>query len=239
MKHYIEITLIENSDINLFSLWSKVFQQIHLGLVEMQDNQGRVPIGVSFPEYVTGGHSRFPSSHDTHTSLCIEKYSVLGAKCRLFAVDEATLGQFEVTKWLARLSDYVHCTSIRPVPEKVLGYAIYQREQSKTNPERLARRYAKRLAKRFPNGDNLDYASVLNSEVELSFKAAPDAPYEKKLLRYCDMPEKKITTPFIRLRSLSSEQTFCLWIKKTMVPELAGSGFSSYGLSTKTTVPEF
>ena len=50
MKHYIEITLIDNFDINLFSLWSKVFQQIHLGLVEIQDDQGRVSIGLSFPE---------------------------------------------------------------------------------------------------------------------------------------------------------------------------------------------
>ena len=39
MKHYIEITLLPNPDINLLSLWSKVFQQIHLGLVEMQDEQ--------------------------------------------------------------------------------------------------------------------------------------------------------------------------------------------------------
>ncbi|MBE0472372.1 MAG: type I-F CRISPR-associated endoribonuclease Cas6/Csy4, partial [Methyloprofundus sp.] len=37
MKHYIELTLLPNTDINAFTLWSKVYQQIHLGLVEMQD----------------------------------------------------------------------------------------------------------------------------------------------------------------------------------------------------------
>ena len=213
MNYYIEITLIENSDLNLFSLWTKVFQQIHLGLVEMQDNQTRVPIGLSFPDYVTG-----------------EKYSVLGGKLRLFAKDEATLSRFNISKWLSRLSDYVHCTSIRPVPEKLTGYAIYQREQPKTNKERLARRYAKR--------HNVDYETALNGIIDLTAKLTPNADY-KMQFRYCDMPKKIVPTPFIRLKSLSSEQKFCLWIKKTMVAEPSGTTFSSYGLSAVSTVPEF
>ncbi|MCX7102247.1 MAG: type I-F CRISPR-associated endoribonuclease Cas6/Csy4 [Methylobacter sp.] len=194
MKYYIEITLIENSDINLFSLWSKVFQQIHLGLVEMQDEQSRVPIGLSFPEYVTG-----------------EKYSLLGGKLRLLAKDEVTLSQFNATKWLSRLSDYVHCTSIRPVPEKLIGHAIYQREQPKTNKERLTRRYVKRH----------------------------DVDYDSALKCYSKMDQKTISTPFIRLKSLSGGNEFCLWIKKTVATESSGMAFSSYGLSTVSTVPEF
>lgn len=194
MKHYIEITLLENPDINLFSLWSKVFQQIHLGLVEMQDDQGRVPIGLSFPEYITG-----------------EKFSLLGGKLRLLAKDEATLSQFNAAKWLSRLSDYVDYTSIRPVPEKLTGYAIYQREQPKTNKERLARRYAQR--------HNVDY--------------------ETALMCYSKIAQQTITTPFIRLKSLSGDQEFCLWIKKTMVAEASGATFSSYGLSAVSSVPEF
>ncbi len=102
-------------------------QQIQLGLVEMQDDQRRIPIGVSFPEYVTG-----------------EKYSVLVGKLRLLANNEATLDQFNATKRMSRLSDYVYCTGIRPVPEKLIGYVIYQREQLKTSNERLVRGYAKR-----------------------------------------------------------------------------------------------
>jgi CRISPR-associated endonuclease Csy4 len=194
MKHYIEITLLPNPDIHLFGLWTKVFQQIHLGLVEIQDDQGRVPIGVSFPEYVTG-----------------EKYSVLGDKLRVFSDNEATLSQFNATKWLSRLSDYVHCTRIRPVPEKVLGYAIYQREQPKTNKERLARRYASR------HNENYDAA----------------------LLHYSDMQPKAITTPFIRLKSLSGGQVFCVWIKKSLVSASCGGTYSRYGLSSATSVPEF
>jgi len=194
MKYYQELELIPQDEINLHFLWSKVFQQIHLGLVEMQDEQGRIPIGVSFPEYKTG-----------------EKYSVLGGKLRLLAGDEATLDRFDAAQWLSRLSDYVHCTGIRPVPEKLTGYAIYQREQPKTSNERLARRYAKR--------HSVDYDAALE--------------------RYSAMTHKTIATPFIRLKSLSGDQAFCLWIKKTVVAEPSGSTFSSYGLSAVASVPEF
>ncbi len=194
MKFYLEIRLLASPEIPLHFLWEKVFQQIHLGLVEKQDEQGRVPIGLSFPDYVTG-----------------EKFSLLGGKLRLLAKDEATLSQFNANKWLSRLSDYVHCTSIRPVPEKLTGHAIYQREHSKTNKERLARRYAKR--------HNVDYDSALRC--------------------YTSMSHLTITTPFIRLKSLSSDKAFCLWIKKTMVAEPSGTTFSSYGLSSEATVPEF
>lgn len=206
MNRYIEITLLPNTDINLFSLWSKVFQQIHLGLVEMQNDQKQQPIGVSFPEYVMG-----------------EKYSVLGGKLRLFAEDEATLAKFDAAKWLSRLSDYVHCTSIRPVPEQLIGHAIYQRQQPKTNKERLARRYAKR--------HKLDFEAALNGTVVLRGRSTQ--------FRYCDMPQPTIKTPFIRLQSLSSEQTFCLWIKKTLVSAPATAHYSSYGLSATAAVPEF
>jgi CRISPR-associated endonuclease Csy4 len=194
MRFYLEITLLPNPEIGINFLWSKVFQQIHLGLVEMQDEQEQIPIGVSFPEYKTG-----------------EKYSVLGGKLRLLAGDEATLGRFNATQWLSRLSDYVHCTGIRPVPEKLTGYAIYQREQPKTSNERLARRYAKR--------HSVDYDTALE--------------------RYSAMTHKTIATPFIRLKSLSGDQAFCLWIKKTVVAEPSGSTFSSYGLSAVASVPEF
>ena len=194
MRFYLEITLLPNPEIGRNFLWSKVFQQIHLGLVEAQDQQGKIPIGISFPEYETG-----------------EKYSLLGSKLRLLAHDEATLSQFNASQWLSRLSDYVHCTGIRPVPEKITGYAIYQRQQPKTSNERLARRYAKR--------HNIDYDTAL--------------------LRYSGMTPKTLATPVIRLKSLSGDQEFCLWIKKSVIAESSGMTFSSYGLSALSSVPEF
>ena len=215
MKSYLEITLLPNPEVGVNFLWSKVFQQIHLGLVEIQDDQGQVLIGLSFPEYVIG-----------------DKYSLLGSKLRLFANDEGMLNQFDAVKWLARLSDYVHCTSIRPVPEKIIGYAIYQREQPKTNPERLARRYAKR--------HGVDFDTALNGLVDLKSTEKPLNADFKIQFRYCEMTKKNISSPFIRLKSMSSEQVFCLWIKKISADtQSSATNFSSYGLSTISTVPEF
>ena len=194
MKFYLEITLLPNPEVNVHFLWSKVFQQLHLGLVELQDAEKQVPIGVSFPDYVVG-----------------EKFSLLGSKCRLFAADQVKLESLDIGKWLQRLSDYVHVTSIRPVPNQVMGYAIYQRKQAKTNPESLARRYARRH--------------------QLSF----DEAWQK----YSSMQPPSISTPFIRLNSLSNRQTFCLWIKKLEAQSAQTGVFSTYGLSATSTVPEF
>lgn len=213
MRCYQEITLIPNADINRHFLWSKTFQQIHLGLVEIQDAQKRVPIGLSFPEYRMG-----------------EKFGV-GSKLRLFALDEAALIQFGADKRLSRLSDYVHCTGIRPVPDAIKGYAVYQREQPKTGRERLARRYAKR--------HNLDYETAFNGKVELCAKHDNATEYQKVLMSYSEMPHKTITTPFIRLKSLSSGNTFCLWIKKREIENSVSGIFTTYGLSSAASVPEF
>ncbi|UJP05468.1 MAG: type I-F CRISPR-associated endoribonuclease Cas6/Csy4 [Nitrosomonas sp.] len=218
MEYYQEITLMPNADIDQYFLWSKTFQQIHLGLVEMQDDQKRAPIGVSFPEYKSG-----------------EKCGVLGSKLRLFAPNEATLLQFDAGKWLIRLTDYVHCTGVRAVPSAVKSYAIYQREQPKTNRERLARRYARRDAKHH----NLDHGIALNSEVTLSARLEGNAIYEQAMIRYRDMPHRTVATPFIRLKSLHSGHTFCLWIKKRAIDHYYNGTFSTYGFSATSTVPEF
>ena len=194
MRFYLEITLLPNAEVGTPFLWSKVYQQIHLGLVEMQDDQKRVPIGVSFPEYVQG-----------------EKYCLLGSKLRMFASDEETLAKFNAAKWLARLSDYVHCTSIRSVPDNLIGHAIYQREQPKTNKVRLAKRYASR--------HNMEFETALE--------------------RYGSMAHKTVQTPYIHLKSLSSNNEFCLWIRKTMLALPLNDRYSSYGLSAVASVPEF
>ncbi len=214
MRCYQEITLIPNADISRYFLWSKTFHQIHLGLVEMQDERKQVPIGLSFPEYKMD-----------------EKFGILGSKLRLLAQDEAMLTRFDANKWLARLSDYVHCTGIRPVPGKINCYAIYQREQPKTSKERLARRYAKR--------HNIDYEAALNSRVELSVRSEMESEHEKKLMSYSEMPNKIIATPFIRLNSSSTGNTFCLWIKKREVENSSDGTFTTYGLSATATVPDF
>ena len=125
MKYYIEITVLPSADIGHHFLWEKVFQQVHLGLVEMKTSNGTVPIGISLPEYNTERHE-------------------LGSKLRLFAADSLLLETLNASKWLERFMDYVHLTRIRPVPDHISAYACYSRQQPKSSKERLARRKAKR-----------------------------------------------------------------------------------------------
>ena len=102
MKFYVEITLLPSIETPINFLWEKVYQQIHLALVENQDSHGKVSIGVSFPEYDC-------------------KQFQLGNKLRLFSFSQEELEHLNIRKWLFRLRDYIHITDIRYVPENING----------------------------------------------------------------------------------------------------------------------
>ena len=125
MKYYQEISLLPDADICLYFIWQKVYQQIHLALVENKSSDNASSIGVAFPEYNTN-------------SYC------LGKRLRLFAGDEQKLEQMQCDQWLNRLNDYVDLSRIKPVPEKVAGYACFKHIKLKGSKEKLARRRAKR-----------------------------------------------------------------------------------------------
>lgn len=71
-------------------------------------------------------------------------FGFIGTRIRLFAESEADLKKLDIRRWLERLEDYVHVTSIREVPNDIKNYAIYKRKQVKTNAQRLARHRVKR-----------------------------------------------------------------------------------------------
>ena len=199
MKYYLEVILLPNGEIDLYFLWKKVYQQIHLGLVANKVDENLSAIGVAFPHYNA------------------DKYC-LGKTLRLFADNKEILEKFNCKKWLDRLAGYVHYTDIRTVPEKINSYAIYSRFHSKgQNIQRLARRYAKR-----------------NS-----------LTLEQAFQRYSYYVAKRSSLPFIRLKSLSTSKkndeynSFKLFIEKNLVEQLIRKGFSTYGLSPLSSVPEF
>lgn len=196
MAFYIELTLLPQEDAPTHFLWAKLYQQLHLALAETKNADDKVGVGVSFPQY------RFNPE---------KKLGFLGTKLRLFAQTEEELNQLNIKKWLERLVDYVHITSIRPVPEeKITGYACFKRKQPKTNAERLARHRVKR----------------------------GDVSFDEALARYSNV----VTTtdlPFIHLKSLTSGQPFKLFIEKQPAEQSASQVFSTYGLSSESSVPEF
>lgn len=125
MKVYIDITLLPDGDIGHHFLWEKVFQQVHLALVEIKGADCFSPVGIGFPEYN-------------------EDKKKLGRKLRLFAPDEKTFDRLDISRWLGRFLDYVHIKQVKPVPETCQQFIRFKRFQTKSNIERLVRRAAVR-----------------------------------------------------------------------------------------------
>lgn len=196
MKYYQEVTLLKNEEFHLYELWSQLYLQLHLALVEIKDFEEKTVIGLSFPEY----------HHDASI-----KIGFLGTKCRLFAQDEETLIQLNISRWLNRLANHVYCTDILTVPSVINGYAFYQKVNKKTNLERQARRHAKR--------NNISFDQAME--------------------KYADFEPFESNFPFVQIKSLSSQQSFKLFIEKKQHSELKFKKFNTYGLSSASTLPEF
>lgn len=197
MKYYLDITLLPDAEANLGFIWQKVYQQVHLALVENQTPDGGSAVAVCVPEY---NDKTFP----------------LGSKLRLFASQKEHLQKIDMGKWLSRLADYTHCTSIKEVPSSVKQYVRFKRVQYDTNIERLARRRAKR------KGESFDEA----------------------LQHYSGFKDQQSKLPFVNMSSLSSGAKFRLFIEKEMFEEAKAGEFSCYGLSmsnsgSQATVPWF
>ena len=199
MKFYQEITLLPDAETGIYFLWQKIFQQIHFALVNIKNADDKVSVGISFPEYI----------NSTEAS---EKQ--LGSKLRLFAETKEELEKLDIEKYLACFSDYVHIIKPRSIPQpRIQGYAVFSRWSVDLNPERLARRYAKR------NG--------------ISFEEALD--------RYKNFKEKD-KPPYIQLKSLSGKRDFRLYVSKKEVKQPQSGLFTCYGLSLSdsyATVPLF
>ncbi|HEP1386659.1 type I-F CRISPR-associated endoribonuclease Cas6/Csy4 [Acinetobacter junii] len=200
MNYYIEVTLIENEKFSPYELWSQLYSQLHLALVEVKNADNKVNIGFSFPQY------RFHQDKGV---------GFIGTKLRLFAESEADLKKLDIRRWLERLEDYVHVISIREVPNDIKNYAIYKRKQVKTNAQRLARHRVKR----------------------------GDIGFDEALARYSNVVTKT-NFPYIEMKSLStsdqqSEKRFKLFIEKQPAEKTETQVFSTYGLSSVSSVPEF
>ncbi len=142
MNHYFDITLLPDAEANLGFLWQKVYQQIHLALVENKNGDGNSDIAVSFPGY---GDKDFP----------------LGNRLRLIADSKAQLQTIDIQQWLNRLSDYTHIKQMKQEPDPISQYAIFKRKQFKSNIEKKAQRRARHLSKSYE--EVLDYLLKENS----------------------------------------------------------------------------
>jgi len=192
MKFYRELTLLPQEDVNLYFIWQKLYQQIHLALAENKIADNASPIGVGFPEYSASKN-------------------FLGTKLRLYAEEEKLLEKMQCEKWLNRLKDYVHIFPIKPVPEKLGGYACFKHIKLKGNKDKLSKRRAKR------KGETL----------------------QQSMTHFKDFEEQHSKLPYINITSQTNGQRFRLFIEKQAMEEPQTGLYSCYGLSNTTTVPLF
>ena len=221
MRVYQEITIIKTPEISHYFIWSKLYTQLHLALVEQQSPDKTVDIGVSFPEY-----HRLDKDNKTIT--------VLGGKLRVFANSQGALEQLNLAHWLSRLADYVHITSIKEVPTHASEYLQVARYRPNLNMERLTRRFMRRESKRAGREISFEEAQEMQNqrlvdEAKVSLEEAKS--------RYTNPVVKDL--PYIKMKSLSGEREFSLLINQQRVKHHQKGSFSTYGLSSKATVPNW
>lgn len=135
MKYYLDITLLPNAEANLGFLWQKIFQQVHIALVDNKIGDNESAIALSIIDY---GDKEFP----------------LGNKLRLLADNEEVLVKLEINQWLKRLCDYCCIQAVKTVPVDIKQYARFKRKPVKSI-KRKAKSRAEHLNK--PYGEVLAY----------------------------------------------------------------------------------
>lgn len=196
MNYYLELTIIGNPELTPYQIWSKLYTQLHLAFVEQKDAQDKTVYGVSFPQYRT---------------LADKKIAYLGYKLRVFAPTEQALSALNLEKWLERLVDYIHISSIRSVPNDIKGYANYYRATPKMILDERITHQAKRHG----------------------------VPYHKAAERFEGYKEQSLVYPHIQLTSQTNHQSYPLYIGKQTAEILTDGRFGTYGLSRTSSVPEF
>lgn len=188
MKYYLDITLLPEADITLGFIWQKVYQQVHIALVDNKIGENESAIAVAFPLYGT------------------QKFS-LGNKLRLLANEESQLNKLNISHWLSRFEDYVHIKSIKAVPEQVTQVCfVRQHVKGEARIEKDMLSKAKRWSEK--SGQPLD---VCLAELEKSKpKANNNAPFiwiESQATKQRDAINSSKFPLFIKKVELSNEQT--------------------------------
>ncbi|MCS5709102.1 type I-F CRISPR-associated endoribonuclease Cas6/Csy4 [Candidatus Berkiella cookevillensis] len=151
MKYYIDITLLPNEDVSLGFLWQKIFQQVHIALVDNKVGENESAIALSVVEYKD---KNFP----------------LGRKLRLLADTEEVLVKLNIQEWLKRLRDYCQIEPIKNVPDDIKQYAQFKRKSVKSI-ENKAKRRAEHL--------NKPYAEVLAYLIKEGRSTKSELPFIK------------------------------------------------------------
>jgi len=221
MTHYIEISLIDTKKFNIYELWSRLYTQVHLALVEQQNSDKTVNIGVSFPEYFY--------REEKNTT-----FSGLGGKLRIFAQSKEELESVSLNTWLNRLTDYMDISSIQEVPSNGVYHIIVSNYVKPKNLSSVTKRFMKRESERL--GRELSFSEA--KQLQHQRFAEKNAVSLEEAEKHYKNPQV-LNFPYIKLKSLSNKNTFTLRIRQKQVAEKIEGSFNTYGLSSTTTVPHW
>lgn len=191
MKYYIDIKLLGDTEITLGFIWQKIYAEIHLALVTHKDTENMVKVGLSFPHYM--------------------KVFPLGDTLRLLASTREELELLDIEDRLKKFSDYLLISEMKEVPTDIKSYATFSRKQFKSNPARLARRYAKRH----------------------------NVTLEEALKVYEGVEGKETKLPYVNIKSSSTGQYLKIFIERREIEQGQLGKFNTFGLSKTSTVPIF
>ncbi len=128
MEFYQEIKLLPTMEFSVNILWSKIYEQLHIKLAELQNNEKDGDVGIAFPEYCNS-----------------EEKTGLGHSMRIFAPTREYLENLDVANTLRRYRDYFAANPIHKInAKKIRGYAVYSRFRFENSRSQKAKRYAKR-----------------------------------------------------------------------------------------------
>lgn len=139
-----------------------------------------------------------------------EHGKTLGRIVRLHG-DKGDLEKLITGNWLNGFLDYAEFGKVAPVPTTIKGYRTVQRVQKKSP----SNKYKRSVAKGWMRQEEAD-----------------------KLI--AETKREMLTLPFVQLESLSTKSMMRIFIKHgPLRDETMAGGFSSYGLSSKSTIPWF
>lgn len=159
-------------------------------------------------------HLALVKNKETGIGISFPLYDIecptLGACLRLHG-NEASLRHFIDSGWATGMSGYLNIREVTPVPATKI-WVFVRRVQIKSNVDRIRRRYAIRH-----NISEKEASNIIPENIE-----------------------KRLTLPFVTIKSQSTGQNFRLFIKQDKInEENSPLQCNSYGLSTDGALPYF
>lgn len=131
--------------------------------------------------------------------------------CMRLHGSQGALQRLMAINWLKGLTDYTSVTAIAAVPDNC-RYRVVKRVQAKSSVERMYRRSVKK-----------GWITIEEAEIRMSVGKEP-----------------QLKLPFVQLKSLSTGQSFRLFIQQGKILDTPVEGeFSAYALSCEATIPWF